>query len=869
MTSNPETAIVLRVFQQAWALPADGRPAFLMEACRNNAALFDEVQKLFQAMEQTESSFLDTTGTNEGLSATWDAALTEGTVIGPYRILRPIGKGGMGEVYLASRSSDYRAEVAIKVARRESPHALARFHRERQILATLDHPNVCRILDGGSLPPDERPYLVMEFVKGHLLHEHCDRRNHGVRERVELLLELCRTIADCHRRGVLHRDLSPNNVMATEEGTIKVMDFGLAAVIEETADVTQPHDGLSAELGVGVTLPYASPEQIDFDGTQSLDTRSDIYMLGGLMYRLLCGQAPFDGMSRSEQIEAIRFHEPLRPRRIRPALPLDLETVCLKCLEKNPNNRYVAACELGDDLERVLRNEPVKARRASVLERANRWRQRNRILAALLAILAVVTAVGLGSTMAAVRQAWTFQSTSQEVLGKLASALNESYFLNPSAYSFDNDFRDSLSNEMAVYAEQTIREVPERVGSKPLLAAMRAHLAIHAFNHSQPDAGAAHFRESLRLWRSALRDDPTNDTAARSLAITVMFYADSAEKGALSVSELENGKLFSSFSYRDPVDKKVAESIATLWNQRQQAFSKVGVYGSSLDTYSAATLIWSKLYQQAPRNKNYLRGLATAHYEHADTVEKSGGNLGEAAIAYLTARDLLIESRNISPLNESDLELLTNATWGAANIVMRHQDWEKGRALFDEALTLGNQRVERAAKRDEMLNCIAFLTSIQWHTIEEMRTTVPEKERMEIVERFHDYLLDLMDAKNLTELDSARLGACQYILAVSEKQDPAVKGRRLLSARHNLTWGVDYVKGSRDKWLTWRSKVHLELGDPDLASLPKTQKEYYEAAHKDAQAAIDAHPVVKEPLNVIYIVKDLLQKLPSAEASAK
>jgi serine/threonine protein kinase len=864
MLENPDTVLVLRIFQNAFSLPPEDRGAYLDQACEGSDELRREVQKLFDDMAQTKSTAFLETNVTEDYAQTSDGILLEGTEVGAYRLLRQIGKGGMGEVYLATRSSDYRAEVAVKVARRDSPHALARFRRERQILAFLNHPNVCRLLDGGSLPPDGRPYLVMEYVKGHLLHEHCDRKEYGFRERVDLLLQLCRAIAACHDRGIIHRDLSPNNVMATDDGAVKVMDYGLASFTQVHPEAALLREGLTSQLGVGVTLPYAPPEQIDFDGTQIPDERSDIYMLGSLMYRLLCGQPPFDGISRNDVVDAIRSRQPMRPRRIKPNLPIDLETVCLKCLEKNPESRYPTAKELAKDLERFLRNEPVKARRASLLERANRWRQRNRVLAALMAVLAVVTVIGIGSTLAAVYQALAFQATSQDVLGKLASALTESYFLNPSPYTFEQDFRDSLSGEIASYAERTLSSVREEPGKRPLLAAMHTQLAVRAFNQKRPAEGKNHYLESLRLWRLALHDDPTDKQVARSLAITLAFYANSQRQDPTLVSNFEENDLLPGFSYQHQVDRLAAASVATFWNQHGLAYKDTGSVAASVKAYEAAQLIWESLLNEEPSNTTYLRGLATAHFEQGVVHEDLEDNAKAADNEYLKAREVLIKSRTLSRLRLSDLKLLATATWRTANVNMRHHDWATGRLLFDEALSLGKECRELSS---ESLDSLGFLTDIQWHTIQWMRPSVPENERLEVVQECLLHLSELLKLEKLTYQDTGKLGACQFIVAKAGD-----RGRELDDilyflkfALSNLTKACDNDKASRDTWLTWRSKVYLELGDLRLTSLPKTRKEYYQAALADAQLV---YADVKEAVDLAYFANDRLKAIANEEAAA-
>ncbi len=340
-----------------------------------------------------------------------------GKRIGPYRLLQLIGEGGMGEVWLAEQREPVRRRVAIKVikAGMDTKQVVARFESERQALALMDHPAIARVLDGGSTT-EGRPYFVMEYVAGVSITEHCDTHKLSTEERLELMREVCDGVQHAHQKAIIHRDLKPSNILVAlvdGKAQLKIIDFGIAkATGSRLTEKT-----LVTELGAVVGTPeYMSPEQAELTG-QDVDTRTDVYSLGVILYQLLSGELPFTSKTlRSSGIEELRRQlkevEPPKPSTklstlgdaaegaarsrstdsgaLRRRLQGDLDAITMKAMEKDRRRRYGSPSDLAADLQRHLRHEPVLARAPSRLYRISRYVRRHRLGVAIAVGLALL-----------------------------------------------------------------------------------------------------------------------------------------------------------------------------------------------------------------------------------------------------------------------------------------------------------------------------------------------------------------------------------------------------------------------------------------------------------------------------------------------
>ncbi|MEZ5285664.1 MAG: serine/threonine-protein kinase [Vicinamibacterales bacterium] len=319
--------------------------------------------------------------------------------IGPYRLVREVGHGGMGAVFLAVRDDDvFQKRVAVKVLKRgmDTDAIVRRFRHERQILAGLDHPNIARLIDGGTT--DGLPYFVMEFVDGAPLTDYCDQHQLDTTARLDLFQQVCAAVQYAHQNLVIHRDIKPANVLVTSDGLPKLLDFGIAKLLSHDHDTAAP---LSQEGARALTPEFAAPEQLT-GGT--VTTATDVHALGLLLYVLLGGPNPAAGTSGSaaDLIRVIVETEPPRLSQVAPAgrqLRGDIDNIVAKALRKQPSERYASATAFGDDLRRYLRREPVRARPDTLLYHASKFLQRRaRPLAAALAVAVLVAGlVGYGA----------------------------------------------------------------------------------------------------------------------------------------------------------------------------------------------------------------------------------------------------------------------------------------------------------------------------------------------------------------------------------------------------------------------------------------------------------------------------------------
>ncbi len=420
------------------------RAAYLDEACGRDPELRACVERLLGAQPRV-GSFLQVPG--PGPAATVDEprdadatplAERPGTVIGPYRLMEQIGAGGMGLVFVAEQQHPVRRKVALKVIKpgMDSREVIARFEAERQALALMDHPNIAKVLDAGTTDSG-LPYFVMELVKGVPLTDYCDQNQLTPRARLELFTHICQAVQHAHQKGVVHRDLKPSNVLVTlHDGTpvVKVIDFGVAKAIGQHLTEKTIYTRFTQLIG---TPLYMSPEQAEMSGLD-IDTRSDIYALGVLLYELLTGTTPFD-QKRLQQAafdeirRIIREEEPPRPstrlttlgetlsvvsarRRMEPRklsalVKGDLDWIVMKALEKDRARRYETASALAADVRRFLSEEPVEARPPSAGYRLRKFVRRNRGPVVAGATIAALLVVGVAvSTWQAVRAAWAEQA---------------------------------------------------------------------------------------------------------------------------------------------------------------------------------------------------------------------------------------------------------------------------------------------------------------------------------------------------------------------------------------------------------------------------------------------------------------------------
>ncbi len=520
---------VRTLFQQALDQPEERRAEFLAEACEGDTSLLESVQGL---LDNDTEAFLSTPAYDLVPLPDVEA----GEHLGPYRLIRELGSGGMGRVFLAERDDGvYEKQVALKFVRHDvrSQAAIERFAAERRMLARLQHANIAALLDGG-ISESGIPYLVMEYVQGTSIHKYCDEQRLTIRERIELFVDVCAAVQHAHQQLIIHRDLKPGNILVTEDGNAKLLDFGIAKLLADETGADTPRTRTGMRM---MTPEYASPEQIN---GESITTASDVYALGILLYEMITGRRPFafGTHSLAEIARVVMDEHPRRPStliteeegktqtddsvghlrstdpgRLVRQVQGDLDTVILKALHREPERRYPTAAAFGQDLERYLKGLPVAAKADSVGYRTRKFVERNRVgvLATVTGLLVLVSSsifYGWSITKESAR-ARTEANKSEQVVSFLQNVFGSA---RP-----ENDGRAVTVLEVIEEAEATLAE--ELVGQPDVEAAVRATIGytyqgLGLFERSQ---------SQLVLAREILESQP--DTEPRRLAQAVADIA--------------------------------------------------------------------------------------------------------------------------------------------------------------------------------------------------------------------------------------------------------------------------------------------------------------------------------------------------------
>lgn len=515
-------AEVSRLFEAAAALPPEERQAFLDEACGGDADLGAEVASLLAADERAPA-FLEQGAVDlvaGELEPEEPPAAVEGERLGPYRLVRELARGGMSRVFLAERVGDeLHRTVAIK--RLSTPgwkreDRLGRFRAEGRVLASLSHPHIAQVFDAG-VDSHGDPYLVMEHVDGPSITDWCRQRGAPLERRLELVLDVCSAVEHAHRRLIVHRDLKPSNILVDPEGRVKLLDFGIAKLLDpEQSGLGEEVPPTRAGL-LPMTPEYAAPEQIRGG---PITTATDVYGLGLLLFELLVGRRPFDlrGRTASEVERIVCERDPVRPSTAveaapeaaggdpvpsgsggaGPVLPADLDAIVLRALAKEPERRYGSAQELAEDLRRYLAGLPVLARPSTLRYRAGKLLRRHRKAAA--AILAGMLLLGALTVFYTVRLRAERDQARREAqrVAEVTALLRDVFWsADPRHASAGPRTVDELLDRAAV----RVRELR----TEPLIQAELLHfLALAHFGQGAPSEAEPLFEEALDLRRRHL-----------------------------------------------------------------------------------------------------------------------------------------------------------------------------------------------------------------------------------------------------------------------------------------------------------------------------------------------------------------------------
>jgi non-specific serine/threonine protein kinase/serine/threonine-protein kinase len=673
---------VKEILNQALDTPEADRAAFLEQACNGDREVRAEVESLL-ASHAEAGEFIEPAP--PVAPAPVPDSLRTGTDIGPYRIVQLIAEGGMGAVYQAVRVDDlYRKVVAIKIIRRGVHDAYARRHfdTERQILAHLDHPAIAKLLDGGTTS-DGRPYFVMDFIAGTPIDEYCDAHKLGLRQRLALFQTVCAAVHYAHQNLVIHRDIKPPNILITEEGAVKLLDFGIAKLLDPDAlGLDQTLTTLQA-----ITPEYASPEQLS--GGQ-ITTASDVYALGVLLFRMLSGRRPYALDSRGlEQLwdhvrnraprrpsEAVRVEEEdgvtremiaaargAPPERLERQLVGDLDTILLMALRKEPERRYCSAEQFSADIRRHLEGHPVTARPDTIRYRAGKFIRRHRAAVAALTLAAASLVAGIITTSwqarVANRERLRAERRFQEVRGLARSVLFE---LHDSIVALPGS---TQTRELLVKrAQQYLDSLADETGSDASLQRERAAayerigdvlgLPTQA-NLGQSAQALVSYRKALDIEKQLAQNDPKDASLQMDMArahnrVCRVLQSTGAFQESLQAC-LDAKRIHGEQSSLHPNDAAVSAELAATCQNLAGAYSSLGDWQRSEAERSTALRVFDELHRAHPESDTYLYELATAYHRMAGLQEQ----LAQYSDGYANAQRAVALFDELSARHPKDL----------------------------------------------------------------------------------------------------------------------------------------------------------------------------------------------------------------------
>ena len=519
------------LFDEALKRPSDDRDRYLQAECGGDSEFLEQARALIAAAdkEDTELRELIADGAVEAIG--WAGAGPQPQRIGNYDLVRLLGAGGMGTVYLARRADDrFDHEVAIKLLKPgvTHPHFVERFKAERQVLAGLEHPNISRLLDGGETA-DGRPYLVMEYVRGEAIDVYCDQRRLGIDDRLRLFQQICLALDYAHRNLVVHRDVKRSNILVTDEGVPKLLDFGIAKVLADGHMLT-----LTVEGERLMTPECASPEQVR---GEPVSTATDVYSLGVLLYRLLCGRGPYAVRSDlpSSLAQAILQDEPSKPSaavvtggddpdavtgeaisdhrgstmpRLRRRLKGDLDNIALKALRKEPERRYASARALHEDIDNYLANRPISARPDAFAYRTGKFVRRHRAMVAIACAFVLLAVFSVAQIIEQRNRAEAQAATAERISSFLVSMLESA---NPYERSEAVTARDLL--------DRGAKQIDEELADQPVVGGRLRTTMAKAYS-------SLGFQETASELATRAVETFSGRQGGRDLAVAVATLAD-------------------------------------------------------------------------------------------------------------------------------------------------------------------------------------------------------------------------------------------------------------------------------------------------------------------------------------------------------
>jgi non-specific serine/threonine protein kinase/serine/threonine-protein kinase len=846
------------------------REEFLQQVCAGDRDLRGEVESLLAHKDRAEA-FMDAPAfqvaakvlvheqaaaegmpPNEGFAPARTAGAVDNALIGkrvgPYRLVELIGSGGMGAVYRAERDDNqFEKQIAVKLLRFGSQHGdlPRRFRDERQILARLEHPNIARLLDAGATD-DGLPYFMMEYVEGRPIHRYCDERGLTTRERLNLFQIVCSAVQYAHQNLVIHRDIKPGNILVTDEGVPKLLDFGIAKLIDPASADSSLET--TATTGLVMTPEYASPEQVR---GEAVSTSTDVYSLGVLLYELLTGQKPYIFKKRlpSEIAKVVCESEPVKPslavtclnegasslrrqsarrnvtKELQRNLAGDLDNIVLTAIRKDPRRRYASVEQFSTDIRGHLEGFPVVAHKDTPGYRAGKFIERHRAAAAtatlaLVMVIGGILAIAREARVANIQRAKAEQRFND--VRKLANSFmfdveNEIQGLPGSTHAQEKlvktalQYLDSLTNESKndPSLQRELAAAYQRVGD------IEGGRGIQ--NLGNTSAALENYQKALKIREGLAEMFPDDAHTRNQLAMIHASVSTALElrndiAGALKhdYKELE---LYETSSRAKPNDRATLNNLSAAYADVGRHLMMQANWTEALGNDLKALAIFERLAAAVPADKSAQQNLATQYNQVAYELNKAGDRA--KALEYSERARAIDEDLASSHPHDIRAQLDLCSTYQyQANLLYDAGDFEKSLRVWSKALVIARSAAASDAKDSRAKLILAsVLNSLGWLLVKASKTTDIEYvlEGLEIRRNLYAAEPTNPRRRDTVANSYAQLGETEAILAASARIPPAKRIAHWKEARSWYQRALEIYTDLKAKG-TLRGK---DSGEPD------------------------------------------------------
>ncbi len=862
-----------------------GRVAYVEATCAGDPELLRRVRELLSCHEASQG-LLDVPP--PGLGYTVDVSEVSeqpGTVIGPYKLLQQLGEGGMGTVYMAEQTQPVRRTVALKLikAGMDSRQVLARFGAERQALALMDHPNIARVFDAGTTEAG-RPYFVMELVKGISITKFCDERRLTLRERLELAIPVCQAVQHAHQKGIIHRDLKPSNVLiALYDGkpVPKIIDFGVAkATGPRLTDQT-----LYTEFGSVVgTLEYMSPEQAELNQLD-IDTRSDIYSLGVLLYELLTGSTPLEHkrikqavflellrvireeesprpsmrLSTTEELPNIAACRHVEPRKLSGLVRGELDWIVMKALEKDRNRRYETANDLAADVRRYLDDEPVQACPPSARYRLGKFAKRHRVpLATAGAFAVVLVATSVMSVWQAVRgdraraAAVLAYADAKANLGRARAAVDDYLTAVSESRLLESPLpglqplRKELLTTALNYYEDFVGRHQDDPGLRSDLAA--AHLRVGEITDQigSKDEALKAFQSASVIYEALARADPapaSRPYRAGQGRCLVRMAMIQAKQGRVddSINKYERAiALLDQLDHDEPGDQKCLADLALADHYLAKALMQKGDLGGALRYQRIAIDLRDKLVDASPKKPSYCIDLAQSLNNLSVLLMRSGQS-AQAFEPSRRANTILRTSFEVHPADAQLRQTLALSDGTLATLFADMGRWRESRPLYAESVEIMDRIVAENPAVTEFRRVLATCaSSFGQHLIDHdevdagLNALAKARDQAETVQR-----TDPNDVNNLNNLASVLRGIGKAHLTRGQIAEALASIRQSIAIGERIAGGDNLFNYDLACGLAVYGEIAGRVKPAPGAASKESSREYADRAMAVLRQAVD------------------------------